>query len=355
MLVRLGFAALLTTAIVGLVPTPASAATSLGALWQLDETSGATALDSSGNANHGVLNGAPARISGRFGGALHMDGEDNVTIPRSPTFEPANVTTEAWVRESSTSGQYKYIMAVGANTCQVASYGLYTGADGGIQFYVSAGTGLEFAASPAAPPAAVWDGNWHHVAGTYDGSMVRLYLDGVEVGTGTPATLSIAYGLTNPDGLLGAFGGAECFLNYIGDIDAPRIWRRALTRDEVAASAAMASPAATRLDERVDSSQAIVYTSHFSSGQNMKVSIESASGTERISSIRLQGILPALLGRASCRDDLLGLLLSTCSIQLSNDGKTAALNVRRLSSSTRQVTLRVTVTSGRTFDVTVQT
>ena len=39
----------------------------------------------------------------------------------------------------------------------------------------------------AAGPASVWDGKWHHVAGTFDGSTVRLYVDGVQVGTGTPA------------------------------------------------------------------------------------------------------------------------------------------------------------------------
>jgi hypothetical protein len=28
----------------------------------------------------------------------------------------------------------------------------------------------------------VWDGSWHHVAGTYEGSMVRLFVDGMEIG-----------------------------------------------------------------------------------------------------------------------------------------------------------------------------
>lgn len=64
--VRSGLAALLCGAIVALLPASASAATDLGALWHLDESSGTTALDSSGNANHGTLNGDPARISGRF-------------------------------------------------------------------------------------------------------------------------------------------------------------------------------------------------------------------------------------------------------------------------------------------------
>jgi hypothetical protein len=39
----------------------------------------------------------------------------------------------------------------------------------------------------------VWDGRWHAVAGSYDGSTVRLYLDGVQVGSGTTASGSIDY------------------------------------------------------------------------------------------------------------------------------------------------------------------
>jgi len=354
MLVRLGFAVLLTSATIALAPTPASAATSLGALWQLDETSGTTAVDSSGNANHGTLNGGPARISGRFGRSLRFDGvDDNVFIPRSATLEPATVTVEGWVRAGASPGTFRHIVSQGAYSCEVASYGLTTGAGGGIGFYVSNGSDDFLALSPEAP-ATVWNGAWHHVAGTYDGATVRLFVDGAEVGTGTATAIPIGYGLPNPAGLLGAFGGT-CSLNWAGDLDAPRVWGRALSAEELAASAAMGAPGTSRLDERIDASQAIVYTSDFSNGRGMKVSIESATGTEKISSIRLRGVLPGLLGLASCRDDLLALLNSTCSITLSNGAKTATLTARRLNILTSGVTLRVTLSSGRTFDVDVET
>jgi len=350
---RLGLTVLLV-ALAAAIPSSASAATNLGAFWHLDESSGTTAVDTSGNANNGTVNGA-ARIAGRFGRSLHFDGNDNVLIPRSPTIEPAAVTVEGWVRGTSTPGLYKHIVSVGANSCEVASYGLYTGIGGGVSFYVSGGSSAQLAVSPAAAPASIWDGAWHHVAGTYDGTAVRLFVDGTEVGSGTPATLTIAYPLTFPDGLLGSFGGASCLLDYIGDLDEPRIWRRALSAQELAASAAMGTPTATTLDEKVDASQALTYTSAFSSGKNMKISMESATGTERISSVALKGVLPGILGMASCRDDLLGLLIAKCDIALSNDGKTASLTVRKLNLFTSGATLRVTVSSGRTFDVSVST
>jgi len=78
---------------------------------------------------------------------------------------------------------------------------------------------------------------------------VRLYVDGSEVGTGSTATHPIGYGLPGVDGVLGAFGGS-CVspLNYAGDLDEPRVWGRALSAVEIAASAAMGDAATMRLD-----------------------------------------------------------------------------------------------------------
>ena len=95
----------------------------------------------------------------------------------------------------------------------------------------------------------MWDGAWHHVAATFDGNYLRLYVDGVEIGT--PDRL--------PSGadLGGAFGFLPIFINYDfpplthsrtfnignfdrstpfgfeGDIDDVRIWTRALSPEEI--------------------------------------------------------------------------------------------------------------------------
>jgi len=346
----------LTAAVVALAaafPAAASAApTDLGAYWSLNESKGAVATDASNNHNHGAISGA-TRIGGRFSRALRFDGvDDQVLIPRSSSLEPAAITVEGWVHGGASPGSFRHIVAQGANLCDVASYGLYTGIGGGLAFYVSAGSAASFAVSPAAP-ASVWDGAWHHVAGTYDGASVRLYVDGAEVGTGTPSNLAIAYGLpTSQDGLLGAFGGGPCpggtTLNYGGDLDEPRTWRRALSAEELAASAAMggANPA-TELAEFTDSSQSVVFTSTFSSGRTIKIGLESATGTERISSVRFVQLLPLGVG-SGCGG---GLLFGSCDITLSNGGRTAALTVTRRGS----VVLRVNLASGRSFDVEVDT
>jgi hypothetical protein len=348
---RLGLLAALAV-LVGAFPASASAATNLGAFWHLDEASGTVAADSSGNANHGTIDGA-AHVAGRFGKALRFDGvDDRVLIARSSTLEPAAVTVEGWVRSATSPGVARYIVAQGARTCEAASYGLYTGIGGGLAFYVSTNNATLFSVSPAAP-ATIWDGAWHHVAGTYDGAAVRLYVDGVQVGGGTPTTIPIGYGLPSPDGLLGSFGGTcDPQLAYGGDLDEPRIWQRALSAQEIAASAAMGDAATTKLGQIVDSGQAVTFSSRFAGGDAV-ISTESSTGSEKVTSVKVVGLLP-LTALATCRDGLLALLSSSCQVALSNGGRTAAVTVRPLLFKPT-VTLRVGLSSGRTFDVYVDT
>jgi hypothetical protein len=349
---RLGLLAGLAV-LAGAFPASASAATNLGAFWHLDEAAGTVAADSSGNSNHGAIDGA-AHMSGRFGNALRFDGvDDKVRFAESTTLKPAAVTVEAWVRSPATPGPFRYIVAQGAQDCQAASYALYTGLGGGLAFYVSSGNGATDVT--VSPPAltSVWDGAWHHVAGTFDGATVRLYVDGVQMGAGTPRTIAIGYGLPRPDGLLGSFGGAcDPELAYGGDLDEPRVWGRALAAQEIAASVAQGDASTTTLGQTVDSAQAVTYSSRFSDG-DVVISTESSTGSEKITSVRIVGLVP-LTSQATCRPGLLSLLSSSCEFTLSNGGRTAAVKVRPLLFKPI-VTLRVGLSSGRSFDVYVDT
>ncbi len=48
-------------------------------------------------------------------------------------------------------------------------------------FYVF--DGRNFYVTAAIGPAEIWNGAWHHVAGVFDGSSLRLLVDGRPVGT----------------------------------------------------------------------------------------------------------------------------------------------------------------------------
>ena len=79
----------------------------------------------------------------------------------------------------------------------------------------------------------IWDGNWHNVVGTFDGSAVRLYVDGKEVGSGTPDTDAVPYNLLNGTDLeIGNYGGCSG-LGYSGKIDEVKVFNRALGAQEI--------------------------------------------------------------------------------------------------------------------------
>ncbi|HKY05766.1 MAG TPA: LamG domain-containing protein, partial [Blastocatellia bacterium] len=136
--------------------------------------------------NDGVLlNGATATATGEVGQAFSFDGvDDYVNVPNNPNLEPATITVDFWFN-SAAPGANAYLLAKGAQTNQFASYSFNnSGTGGGLAFDVLVNN--MFVRSPFSSPA-VFDGQWHHATGTFDGSTVRLFIDGVEVGTGTPA------------------------------------------------------------------------------------------------------------------------------------------------------------------------
>jgi hypothetical protein len=204
----------------------------------MNEGKGQTVYDWSGNGNHGMLGTTPdvdandpTWTQGIFGAghALAFDNEDIITIPRDSSLEPSRLTVSSWLRGATSQSAFKYIVAKGAEACEAASYGLYTGRGGGIAFYVFDGT--SYYVSPEAP-ATVWDNRWHNAAGTFDGKKVRLYVDGRQVGSGTPvpAGTTIAYPLDDGTGGIGGYPG-DCPLTLEGDIDTVRIWNQALPVD----------------------------------------------------------------------------------------------------------------------------
>jgi Concanavalin A-like lectin/glucanases superfamily len=205
-------------------------------MWPFNEGKGTVAYDYSGHHNNGTLEGLAEWAPGRFQGGLNFNGNAAVVrVPNSSSLEPASVSVSAWVNSSGSPGSYRHILAKGGNGCIAASYGLYTGANGGLEFYVSTNQGTSYTVSPDAGQS-VWNGKWHNVVGTYDGSSVRLYVDGQQVGSGTPDTALIAYGLPSSNEL--TIGGyTDCpslSLDFSGGIDEVKVFDRPLSPAEIA-------------------------------------------------------------------------------------------------------------------------
>lgn len=194
--------------------------------WQLNGNTN----DISGNGLNGTLTGAATHVTGRYGQALNFDGNSWVSIADASILEPTQITVEAWVKRSGSPGGCCYVVSkyLPDRYGGYSSYGLYTGG-GGISFYV--GNSGSWTASPEVPAASVWNGNWHHVAGTFDGTNVKLYFDG-DPFDGTPTTAQPIYYSGTGNLYIGAYT-ATSWLAFSGMIDEVRIWGSALTESQL--------------------------------------------------------------------------------------------------------------------------
>lgn len=213
-------------AILGLMAAPTGAfALDIGKVrgwWPMNEGRGQTIYDWSGQGNHGTLGSTPgadandpAWVKGIFyGSALNFGGDDFVTIPNDNSLQPSKFTVSLWVRAPQSPGQFKYLLAKGSNACVSASWGLWTASNGGLEFYVFDGNNFVRSNSVV---NGIWDGRWHNVSATWDGSKATLFIDGKSTGPGSTGTGPV-YNI--PDGTT-TFGGyrGSCDLLFTGDID----------------------------------------------------------------------------------------------------------------------------------------
>ncbi|MBS1583516.1 MAG: fibronectin type III domain-containing protein [Bacteroidetes bacterium] len=159
--------------------------------------------------------------------ALSFDGtNDRVDCGNNPSLNitGTKVTVEAWIYPTAwrtESWRGNIINKEGAAT---QGYMIRCGANGTLSFNIGDGTNWREVFSPV---GALTLNTWQHVAGTYDGTTMRAYINGVEVGSLT-ASFSIASS-PNPV-IIGDWAvsstGERCFP---GKIDEVRVWNKTLS------------------------------------------------------------------------------------------------------------------------------
>lgn len=152
--------------------------------WRLNESSGRPVADSSGQNNTGTHRSGTSAVP--TGGALAgvtdqaatFDGSTSGVAGSSAVAAPTKFTVEAWVRTTSTAGGRVIGFGVNATSPSgTADRMLYLTPSGQAVFGVNYNSQLTVGSV-----APVNDGQWHHLAGTFDGATMRLYVDGVEAG-----------------------------------------------------------------------------------------------------------------------------------------------------------------------------
>ena len=207
----------------------------LVAAYGFEETTGTTAADASGSGNNGAISGPTSVATGRYGNALSFDGvNDWVTVPDAPSLDlTSGMTLEAWVYPTALSG---YRTVVLKEIPSELGYCLYAH-DGSPRPATYINTGV--AADPtAAGSGALALNTWSHLAATYNGSILILYVNGVAVGS--RATTGSLVQSTSPLRIGGNGVWGEYFQGRLDDV---RVYNRALTASEIVVD--MATPVST--------------------------------------------------------------------------------------------------------------
>jgi hypothetical protein len=196
----------------------------LVAAYGFEEASGTTVVDESGSGNTGTLTNATRTASGRFGRALSFNGTSAlVTVADSASLDLTNAMTfSAWVNPSSLSDWRTILLKEAPSGL---AYGLYASNGSRPDAYIRVGNADIGQAGTAALPTNTWT----HVAATYDGSTLRLYINGTQV-----ATRAISGSVAATSGALRIGGNLFWGEYFAGLIDEVRIYSRVLSGAEIA-------------------------------------------------------------------------------------------------------------------------
>ena len=197
----------------------------LVAAYSFDEGVGTTVGDSSGNGNTGVITNAIWTTAGKYGSALVFDGLTSIiNIPDSPILHLTSaMTLEAWLYPGNVANEWEDVIYKGDEDYLLEATSNQNDVPGGGGTF---GT-TDVRMTGTAP---LQTNAWSHLAMTYDGTTLRLYVNGVQVSS-QPQTGLISSS-TNPLQI-----GADSFSGqfYQGTIDEVRVYNVVLTQAQIRA------------------------------------------------------------------------------------------------------------------------
>ncbi len=148
--------------------------------WLFEDEKGDTAEDSSIYARDVTLTGGPKWVDGKYGGGLELQGGQGTVPGTEETLQLTSYTLLAWVQPENTGG-FQGIMHKEEGGVSGRTFLMYLGTDGVPRCSMSqGGTNKDFGGN-----TLVTDGEWHHIAVTFDedSRMAQVYVDGVLEGS----------------------------------------------------------------------------------------------------------------------------------------------------------------------------
>ena len=195
-----------------------------------DEGSGEVTQDMSPTGLEATLEGSYDWTTGKFGQAIAFT-DGRAVVSESDPLNLPQTTVMAWVNPASiaavdTVDWYTDINAIYGKAGDAGDDSVTLGlmAEDGVYFYTDTGANNEL----TVPDAEVSIGQWQHIAGTFDGTVMRVFVDGEQVGE----LAVVGSIIENP--ILPTVGGREdVAISFDGAIDEVKVFSQALTPGDI--------------------------------------------------------------------------------------------------------------------------
>jgi fibronectin type 3 domain-containing protein len=195
----------------------------LVAAYGFNEGMGVQVTDASGQANTGTISSATWTTTGKFGAALSFNGTSSwVTVADAASLDlTTGMTIEAWVNPAAGTGWRTVVLKENAGALAYALYAANNASRPAGYVHTSTDVGLN-------GTSAVPLNSWTHLALTFDGATLRMFVNGVQVSSSAVAGAAVV----SSSAL--RIGGNSVWGEYFkGVIDELRIYNRALAAAEI--------------------------------------------------------------------------------------------------------------------------
>jgi uncharacterized protein YjdB len=334
------------------------------AAFNFSEGTGTTFKDTSGNNNNGTITGATWSAAGKYGNALSFNGTNNyLTVNDSASLDfTTGMTLEAWVNPSATGSLWRTVIMKEQSGGLV--YALYGNTD------TNRPSGHAFTSSEfdTRGTAAVATNTWTHLAVTYDGSTLRIFVNGVEA-----SNKAVTGNIKTSTGALRIGGNTIWGEYFAGLIDEVRLYNRPLSATAIQTdmNTPIASVAQTGLTvapanftlTAFGATQQLTVTANFADGSSQNVTSNASttysSTNTAVATVNATGLVKVFSNGSSTITASYGGFSGNATVTASNIQPPVLTGVTLAPASfslapggTRQLTATATYSDGSTQDVT---